>query len=53
MLETIYAKNSEQCLWEKDLKKLFIAYVCAFKWKEKITYFYVYIYLLIIGGKKK
>ena len=62
MLETIYAENSEQFLWETDLKNcslffrinysLFTAYVCVFKWK-KIIYFYVYVYLLIIEKKKK
>ena len=51
MLETIYAENSEQFLWETDLKIVHCICLCVQMKKKKFTYFYVYVYLLIIKKK--
>ena len=51
MLETIYVENSEQFFLETDLKNCSLIFLCV--QMKKITYFYVYVYLLIIEEKKK
>ena len=53
MLEKIYVENNEQFLWETDLKNCSLHMFVCLNEKKKITYFYAYVYLLIIEKKKK